>query len=209
VRVRLAAWGAAALAVNAVSYLPPIRETVFHSILSLFGFAGYLLLSFDPPVRTRLQFRFLVAGAIVGVAGFLAVSQSWHVVAHAFGSGCAVAFLALPLWLFARSERFVFVAAGAVAVAAKFLDGTAGELASYAGFGAAALATALCAMRLANPGGTVIPARKPPRMVWGRDIMTLTDDQKAQRLAALDARFEAGEIPEHVYWDRRQEIESR
>jgi hypothetical protein len=51
--------------------------------------------------------------------------------------------------------------------------------------------------------------KRPPRVVVARDVVFLTPQEKAERLARLERRFEAGEIPEHKYWDLRQEIESR
>ena len=52
-------------------------------------------------------------------------------------------------------------------------------------------------------------AMKPARVVVARDVVFLSPEEKAARLAELDRRFQAGEIPEHKYWDKRQEIESR
>jgi hypothetical protein len=211
--MRKAAWGAVALGVFALTFGSPVRDArLLHSLLSLAGLAGYLLVSFDPPVADLGRFRqFLVAGVIVSAASFLLVVTGSPYPLDAVARVLAVASVALPLWLVARPPQFVFVAAGALALATALpalrdAGGYATSTHAYVAAAGAFWAAWLIHDPAAAPGQK---ARTPPRVVVARDVVFLTPEEKAERLARLEKRFQAGEIPEHRYWDLRQEIESR
>lgn len=188
-----------------------MREaSLLRPLFGIAGLVGYLLLSWDPPVADLRRFRrFLIAGVIASLASFIvAVSHApypWGTVDRVLG----VAGVALPLWLVARSPQFVFVAAAALAAATivPVLD-EAGGLATSMHAYMTMVGALWVAWLIHNP--MAIPGQKrPPRIVTARDVVFLSPEEKAERLAALEKRFQAGEIPEHKYWDKRQEIESR
>ena len=209
--MRKAAWGAIALAVLALHFATPVREVgALRTLASLGGLAGYLLLSFDPPVEDRVRYRaFLIAGIVAGLVGFLVTVTGTPYPFGVLARVAAVGSVALPLWLVARPPQFVFVAAGALALATilPVLDDAGGYATSMHAYVAAAgaLWTAwLIEHPLPLPG-----QKKPARVVVARDVVFLSPEEKAERLADLERRFQAGEIAEHKYWDKRQEIESR
>jgi hypothetical protein len=211
--MRKAAWGAIALGVFALTFGSPVRDArPLHSLLSLAGLAGYLLLSFDPPVADLQRFRQLLgAGVGVGAASFILVTTGAPYPLDGVARVLAIATVALPLWLVARPPQFVFVAAGALALATVLpaLRDVTGYATSTHAYVAAAGAWWV-AWLIHNP--SAIPGtgqKRPPRVVVARDVVFLTPEEKARRLARLEKRFQAGEIPEHKYWDLRQEIESR
>lgn len=211
--MRKATWGAIALAVFALSTGSPIREIpVLHRILGLGLLAGYLLLSFDPPTQHPRFRHLLIAGIVASLAAFILAFGGAPYPLDAVARVLAVASVALPLWLIARPPQFVFVAAAALAVstavpALASTGGVATSLHSYTAAGGSLWVAWLLhhPSALANLGGP----KKPPRIVTARDVVFLSPEEKAERLAALERRFQAGEIPEHKYWDKRQEIESR
>lgn len=208
--MRKATWGAIAIAVFALSTGSPIRDIpVLHRILGLGLLVGYLLLSFDPPTGDVRFRRFLLAGIIASLASFILAFGGAPYPLDAVARVLAVASAALPLWLVARPPQFVFVAAGALALATAIpaLSDAGGYATSLHSFVAAAGALWV-AWLIHNP--SAIPGQKrPARVVTARDIVFLSPEEKAERLEALERRFQAGEIPEHKYWDKRQEIESR
>lgn len=210
-RVRKATWGAIALAVLALHFATPVREVgALRTLASLGGLAGYLLLSFDPPVADQRRFRrFLIAGIVAGLAGFLITVTGTPYPFGVVARMLAVGSVALPLWLVARPPQFVFVAAAALALATVVpaLDETGGYATSMHAY--LAMAGALWVAWLIHNPQAVPGQKRPPRIVTARDVVFLTDEEKAERLARLEKRFQAGEIPEHKYWDQRQEIESR
>jgi hypothetical protein len=208
--MRKAAWGAIALGVFALTFGSPIREIrLLHSVVSLAGLAGYVLLSMDPPEATPRYRKFLIAGIIASLAAFVLAFSGAPYPLDVVARVLAVATVALPLWLVARPPQFVFVAAAALALATAlpalaeaggYATSTHAYVASAGGFWVAWL--------IHNP--MAIPGQKKrPRVVTAHDVVFLSPEEKAERLAALEARFRAGEIPEHKYWDKRQEIESR
>ncbi|HUR25334.1 MAG TPA: hypothetical protein VM327_04885 [Candidatus Thermoplasmatota archaeon] len=208
--MRKATWGAIALGVFALMFGSPIRDIrMLHSLLSLAGLAGYLLLSWDPP-SSDVRFRkFLLAGVIASVAAFILAFSGAPYPLDVVARILAVATVALPLWLVARPPQFVFVAAAALAFATVLpaLSAAGGYATSTHAYVAAAGAFWV-AWLIHNP--MAIPGqKKPPRVVTAHDVVFLSPQEKAERLAALEKRFQAGEIPEHKYWDKRQEIESR
>lgn len=208
--MRKATWGAIAITVFALSTGSPIREIpVLHRILGLGLLAGYLLLSFDPPTSDARFRKFLLAGVIASLASFILAFGGAPYPLDAVARILAVASVALPLWLVARPPQFVFVAAAALALATAIPDlaDAGGYATSFHSFVAAAGALWV-AWLIHNP--MAMPGQKrPPRIVTARDVVFLSPEEKAERLAALEKRFQAGEIPEHKYWDKRQEIESR
>jgi hypothetical protein len=209
--MRKATWGAVSLGVFALTFGTPVREnSLLHGLLSLGGLAGYLLLSFDPPVADLRRFRqFLIAGVVASLASFVLVVSGAPYPLDVVARVLAVATVALPLWLVARPPQFVFVAAGALALATALpaLHDTGGYGTSTHAY-VAALGAWWAAWLIHNPSAAP-GARKPPRVVVARDVVFLTPEEKRQRLEKLEKRFKAGEIPEHKYWDLRQEIESR
>lgn len=211
--MRKAAWGAVALGVFALTFGTPVRETpLAHGVLSLGGLAGYILLSWDPPVADLRRFRqLLIAGVVASVASFLIVVSGGDVYPlDAVARVLAVATVALPLWLVARPPQFVFVAAGALALATLLPAlHDAGSYATSTHAYLAAVGSWWTAWLIHNPSAAPGQPRTPPRVVVARDVVFLTPEEKAERLARLEKRFQDGEIPEHKYWDLRQEIESR
>ncbi len=212
--MRKAAWGAIALAVFAVATMRPIADIrAAHSILSLGALAGYLLLSWDPPTADRRFRAFLIAGVICGLASFiLAFTGGGDRVVIALASILAIAAIALPLWLLSRPVQPIFGAAAAIAGAGPFLAIGATlngpTVASVAAFALAGGAALWIAWRLEKPA-SARGERLRPRIAVAYDVIRLTPDEKAERLAHIEARFKAGQIPEHKYWDLRQEIESK
>lgn len=208
--LRKATWGAIALAVFALSTGSPIRDVpVLHRILGLGLLAGYLLFSFDPP-SSHPRFRhLLIAGVVASLASFVLAFGGAPYPLDAVARVLAVASVALPCWLIARPPQFVFVAAGALALATVIpaLSDAGGYATSMHSYVAAA--GALWVAWLIHDPSALPGTRKPAKIVVGRDVVFLSPEEKADRLAALEKRFQAGEIPEHKYWDKRQEIESR
>lgn len=208
--MRKATWGAVALAVFALSTGSPLRDVaLLHRILGLGLLVGYLLLSFDPPTSDARFRKLLIAGIVASFASFILAFGGAPYPLDAVARVLAVASVALPLWLVARPPQFVFVAAGALALATAIpaMSDAGGYATSLHSFAAAAGALWV-GWLLQNP--SAIPGQKrPPRIVTARDVVFLSPEEKADRLAALERRFQAGEIPEHKYWDKRQEIESR
>jgi hypothetical protein len=210
--MRKAAWGAVAFGAFALTFGSPVRDVrVLHSLLSLAGLAGYLLLSWEPPVADLRRFRrFLLAGIVASVAAFLIAVTGAPYPLIVLARLLAVASVALPLWLVAGPARSGFIAAGVLAAvtvvpALHEVGGLATSTHAYV----LALSCFAVALLLERPGLLAGGERRPPRVVVGRDVVFLTPEEKAERLARLERRFQAGEIPEHKYWDLRQEIESR
>lgn len=208
--MRKATWGAVALGVFALTFGSPIRDVrMLHSLLSLAGLAGYVLLSMDPPTSHPRWRQFLIAGVIASLAAFVLAFSGAPYPLDVVARVLAVATVALPLWLLARPPQFVFVAAAALALATVIpaladAGGYATSTHAYVAAAGAFWVAWLIHDPMAMPG-----SRRPPRVVTAHDIVFLSPEEKADRLAALEARFKAGEIPEHKYWDKRQEIESR
>jgi len=208
--MRKATWGAIAIGVFALSTGSPIREIpILHRILGLGLLAGYLLLSFDPPTSDARFRKFLIAGVVASLASFILAFGGAPYPLDAVARVLAVASAALPLWLVARPPQFLFVAAGALALATAIpaLSDAGGSATSLHSFAAAA--GAFWVAWLIHDPSAIPGQKKPPRVVTARDVVFLSPEEKAERLAALEKRFQAGEIPEHKYWDKRQEIESR
>lgn len=203
--MRKATWGAVLLGVDALSFGWPIRGSALHGVVSLAGLAGYILLFLDPPVASPRQRQMMVAGVVCSLAAFILVVSGtpWPFVL--FARALAVASIALPLWLVAQPPRYAFVVAGVLALLGLVTsDRFATSSHAYAAAGGAFWTAWLIHNPMAIPG-----QKKPPRVVVGRDVVFLSNEEKEQRLAELEKRFQAGEIPEHKYWDKRQEIESR
>ncbi len=196
---------------------PVAANLSLHGILSLGALAGYILLSLEPPTAHKSQRAFMLAGVGCAIASFIIVqvgerqAASSQAPLHAVADVLAVAVVALPLWLGNRMMQPFFAAAGAMAFMGNFLtqDGvmSASAWASVASFGLCGVTAAWTAYRFEHPH--VAAAQKRPRIVTAYDIVRLTDAEKAERIAKLDARLAAGELEEHKYWDLRQEIEAR
>jgi hypothetical protein len=209
--MRKATWGAIALAVAALHFGSPLREALLlRPMFGLATLAGYLLLSFDPPVQDARGYRrFLIGGIVASIAAFIVgVSQAlypWDVLARFLG----VAAVALPLWVVARPPQFLFVAAAALALATAIpaLDAAGGYATSLHAY--LLVAGALVAAWLIHKPSAIPGQKRPPRIVTAHDVVFLSPQEKAERIARLEKRFQAGEIAEHKYWDLRQEIESR
>lgn len=208
--MRKAVWGAILLGVFALSIASPIREVlVLHRVLGLASLGAYLLLSYDPPVAGPLQRRLLLAGIACAVATFLLAFLPLPAVVDPLVRALAVATIALPLWLVAGPVRYGFVAAAAVglvlglpAVGANLY---VGSIHAYMAAGCAFVVAA----RMQNPAVLSFGERKPPRLVVASNIVTLTPEEKRRALDRLERRYRAGELSEHDYLDKQQEIESR
>lgn len=208
--MRKATWGAIALGVFALTFGSPVRDVLsLHRILSLTGLVGYLLLSFDPPTSDPRQRKLLLAGIATAVASFLIAFAPLPEPVNVIARVLAVATVALPLWLVAGPARYGFVAAGALALFT--LVPTVADAGSYATSVHAyvAAASAFVAAALVHKPTLLSLDRKPPRVVVASNIVTLNEDQKAKALARLEKRYRDGELEEHVYLDKRQELEER
>jgi hypothetical protein len=207
--MRKATWGALALGLFALTFGSPIRESrLLHSLVSLAGLAGYVLLSLDPPSADLRRYRqFLIAGVVASLAAFVLAVTAAPFPLDLVARLLAVATVALPLWLVARPPQFVFVVAAALALMMGIFtkDLYATSVHAYV----AAAGAFWVASGLHSPSTMPGQGRKPPRVVVASNIVTLTAEEKVAALARVEKRYRNGEIPEHKYWDLRQEIESR
>lgn len=209
--MRKAVWGAIALGVFAAHFGSPMREIpVLRSIASLAGLAGYLLLSFDPPVPGARQRQFMIAGVVASLASFLLAVSGSPFPLNILARFLAVAAIALPLWLVGGPAQFAFVAAATLAMFTGIpaVEG-AGAYATSIHAYVAALAAFWVAGMIHNPVLLKPGETKRPRVVVASNIVTYSPQEKVDALARLERRYRDGELPEHVYWDKRQEIESR
>lgn len=209
--MRKAAWGALLLAVFALSTGSPIRDVpALHRVLGLGLLGGYLLVSLDPPTPDPRFRKFLLVGIGASVLSFLIAFAPLPATVNVLARLLAVASIALPLWLVAGPARYGFTAAAAIALttaipAIAAAGGLATSLHAYVAAGSAVMVAVL----IHNPAALTRTERKPPRLVVASNIVTLTPAEKAQALARLETSYRAGELEEHVYLDRRQELESR
>lgn len=210
--MRKAAWGAILLGVFALSLASPIRDLgAWHRPLaSVSLIVGYLLVSMDPPEHSIRQRNLLIAGILCSLGSFLLAFMPLGYVANVLARILAVGTIALPVWLAAGVLRPGFIAAAILAAATivPALDRVGGVATSTHAYVAALTVWGVAAM-MHNPAVLKLGERKPPRVVVASNIVTYTPEEKARMLARLEKRFRDGDIPEHVYWDKRQEIESR
>jgi hypothetical protein len=207
--VRKATWGAALLGLFALTFGSPVRESrALHGIVSLCGLAGYILLSLDPAWLEPRRRQLLIAGVVCSLVSFVLVVTSAPFPATLVARVLAVATIALPIWLVDRPAQFAFVVAGALALFTGLpAVASAGLYATSVHAYVAAAAAFWVAWRIHAPHA--IGGDRKPRMVVASNIVTLTPEEKAAALARIERRWKDGEIPEHKYWDLRQEIESR
>lgn len=208
--MRKATWGILLLGLFAFTFGSPIRDVLpLHRILSLSGLAAYLLLSFDPPKPDPRQRKFLLAGMLTAVASFLIAFAPFPEPVNVIARVLAVATVALPLWLVAGPARYGFVAAGALALSSgiPFVDASGPYATSVHAYVAGA--SALLVAALLHKPSLLHAEKKKPRVVVSSNIVTLSPDDKAKALARLEKRFRNGELEEHVYLDKKQELESR
>ena len=211
--MRKAVWGALLLGVFALSLVSPLRELgSWHRPLgSVSLIVGYILLSLDPPEASQRQRNLFIAGILCSLGSFLLAFLDLPYVANVLARLLSVGVIALPVWLAAGPFRAGFIAAAVLALVSGlpaladvggYATSTHGYVAAFSVWGVGVL--------LHRPDLLRAPGqRKPAKVVVARDVVFLTPEEKAERLAALEKRFKAGEIPEHKYWDKRQEIESR
>lgn len=209
--VRKATWGAIALGVWSLGFGSPIREVGWlHRILGIGLLVGYLLLSLDPPEPSKRQRDLFIAGILCGLASFVLAFLPLPVLPTVLARVLAVAVVALPLWLVAGPVRSGFIAAGILAAVTLVEAWTAVPLAVTS---LHAYVTAACAFvvaaRFKRPTLFTPGEKKPPRVVVASNIVTLTPEQKEKALARLERQYAAGDMPEHIYLDKRQELESR
>lgn len=209
--MRKATWGVLLLGVFALSVGWPIRDVpVLHRTLGLSLLVGYILLSLDPPSPSPRQRHLMLAGVGTAFLSFFLAFGDLPESVDFLPRALAVATVALPLWLVAGHARYAFVVAAAFALATAIpAIGEAGAAATSVHAYVAAAGAFWVAAALHRPALLRVGERKPPRLVVASNIVTLTPDQKKAALARIERQFQAGEIPEHVYWDRRQELESR
>ena len=209
--MRKAVWGAILLGVFALSLASPIRELgAWHRPLSSIAlFVGFLLLSFDPPVQSPLQRKLFIAAFVCVLGSFLLAFLELPYVASVLSRLLAVAVVALPVWLVAGPFRSGFIAAGVLAIATIIpaLEATGGYATSLHAYVAALSVWGVAA--LLHKPTIFLMEKKPARIVVASNIVTYTPEEKARALARLEKRYRDGEMPEHVYLDKRQEIESR
>ncbi len=208
--MRKAVWGALALGVFALTFGSPIREyRPLHGVVSLAGLAGYILLSLDPPTSDARQRKFLIAGVVASVVAFLLAFSGAPFPLNLVARVLAVGTVALPLWLVAGPAQFAFVAAGALALFTGIpAVEDSGPYATSVHAYTSAAAAFWVALFLHKPAW-MPGAHKPKRVVITSNIVVLSPAEKATALARIEKRYKDGEIPEHKYWDMRQEIESR
>lgn len=209
--MRKAVWGAILLGVFALSLASPIRELgAWHRPLSSIAlFVGFLLLSLDPPETSPRQRKLFIAAFVCVLASFLLAFLPLPYVANVFARLLAVAVVALPVWLVAGPFRSGFIAAAVLAIATiiPVLEDTGGYATSLHAY-VAALSVFGVAALMHKP--TLLSfEKKPARIVVASNIVTYTPEEKARALARLEKRYRDGELEEHVYLDKRQEIESK
>jgi hypothetical protein len=209
--MRKAALAALLLAALALSFGSPAREIgPLHQALSLAGLAGYVLLGLYPPAEPSLQRRFLVAGAVAGLAAFLLVILAVASPGRELARALAVAAVALPLWPSAGPARGLFGAAALLAllglVPAWPDHPVAASLHAYAAAAAAGWVAARVDRGQASGGRR---RRAPVQVLGAPSGIRLSPEERAERRRRVEERFRRGEIPEHVYWDQLQELESR
>jgi hypothetical protein len=208
--VRKAVWGTIALGVSALAFGTPLREDpVMHRVVGLFSLVGYILISLDPPVATVQQRNLMIGGVIASVIAVLLFSTGVSGPVAVLGRLFSVASLALPVWLFAGPMRSGFIAS-AVLAAVTIVDAleNAGGVATSLYAYVAALSCWGVAVLMVKPALLTPGDKKPPRVVVASNIVSLSPAEKERALARLEARFRNGEIPEHVYLDKKQELES-
>lgn len=209
--MRKAVWGAILLGVFALTLASPIRELgAWHRpISSIALFVGFLLLSFDPPEHSTRQRNLFIAAFVCVLGSFLLAFLELPYVANVLSRLLAVAVVALPVWLVAGPFRSGFIAAGVLALATILpaLEETGGYATSLHAYVAAASVFGVAA--LMHKPTLLTFEKKAPRIVVASNIVTYTPEEKARALARLEKRFRDGELEEHVYLDKRQEIESR
>lgn len=188
------------------------------------GFAGIWLLLRDPIMADARQRPFLYATLAAAVASWIlrgmagGVPQTTsEVILQTVGLLSLMAFVALPLWLLARRERVIHWSAGGLALACgawMLMELRGGNVAAPAeaqrwfALGGAAAGSWLLAWRLNRGGtGTSLPVRRKPPVAIAWNPRTLSSDQRRERLHALEERYRRGELSEHEYLDRRQELD--
>jgi hypothetical protein len=209
--MRKAVWGAILLGVFALSLASPIRELgAWHRpVSSIALFVGFLLLSLDPPEASTRQRKLFIAAFICVLGSFVLAFLPLPYVANVLARLLAVAVVALPVWLVAGPFRSGFIAAGVLAVATIIpaLEQTGGYATSLHAYVAALSVFGVAA--LMHKPTIFLMEKKPARVVVASNIVTYTPEEKARALARLEKRYRDGELEEHVYLDKRQEIESR
>lgn len=211
--MRKAVWGAILLGIFALTLVSPIRELgAWHRPLgSVSLLVGFLLVSLDPPEQSQRQRTLFLAAFACALGSFLLAFLPLPYVANVLARLLSVGVIALPVWLVAGPFRAGFIAAAVLALVTVVpaLEDAGGFATSTHGY-VAALSVWGVALLMHRPD--LLPGKgpkRPAKVVVGRDVVFLTDEEKSRRLAELERRFQAGEIPEHKYWDKRQEIESR
>lgn len=209
--MRKAVWGAISLGVFALTLVSPLREAgSWHRPLgSLSLIAGYLLLSLDPPEASKRQRDLFIAGILCSVGSFLLAFFDLPYVANVLARLLSIAVIALPVWLVAGPFRAGFLAAGVLALVTIVpqLEDAGGYATSTHGY-VAALSVWAVALRMHDPDLLKVGEKKPPRVVVASNIVTYSASEKERIRARLEKQYAAGEIPEHVYLDKLQELES-
>ena len=210
--MRKAVWGAVSLGVFALTLVSPLREAgAWHRPLgSVSLIAGYILLSLDPPEASKRQRDLFIAGILCSLGSFVLAFLPLPYVANVLARLLSIAVIALPVWLAAGPFRAGFLAAAVLALVTILpaLEDVGGYATSTHGY-VAALSVWAVALRMHDPAMFTPGERKPPRVVVASNIVTLTPEQKAKALARLERQYAAGELPEHIYLDKKQELESR
>lgn len=208
--MRKAAWGAVSLGLWSLSFGTPVREVPWlHQLLGIGLLVGYLLVGMDPPEPSRRQRDLMLAGFVCAVASFVLAFLPLPILPTVLARFLAVAVAALPLWLAAGPVRSGFIAAGVLALttiidALDQVGGVATSLHAYV----SAISCFLVAGLLHRPTLFAGGEKRPPRVVVASNIVTYTPEEKQRLRARLEKRFRDGEIPEHVYLDKLQELES-
>jgi hypothetical protein len=208
------------------------------------SFFAFWFLQRDPTTASPRETAFIIAAVVFTlVASILPDSPGPLAIVNVTAVLLSVvAVMALPLWLPARWERWIFLASGlaVIGLGGYFLsrpDASIFTLSLMADLvrvqvwmaciGPALAATAV-AVRLGRLVGAStawsspegyrphsVPPTKPKapkltsaRVLVAKPLAVMSDDEKAARLADLERRFKAGEIPEHIYLDKLQELES-
>lgn len=209
--MRKAAWGAILLGVFALTLVSPVRELgAWHRpVSSVSLIAGYLLLSLDPPEHSIRQRNLFIAGILCSLASFLLAFLPLAPVGNVLARVLSIGVVALPVWLVAGPLRAGFFAAAVLALVTivPALDRAGGFATSTHGYVAALSIWGVAA--LMHSPTLLAREKKPPRVVVASNIVTYTPEEKARIRSRLEKRYRDGEIPEHVYLDQLQELESR
>jgi hypothetical protein len=219
--VRKAVQAAALLGASAFLHLAshqssPLFAPVLFIAAAAAALAGFWFLLRDPVMSNPSQRGLLIAAIVAALSTWLLPLvpgiASW--LARTLTLLGTMAFLLLPTWLLARRERWVGLACAVVGAAlgvgivtaTPSVQGALADAQSFIMLGGTAAASWILAWRL-HRRGEAAPRKKHVAIAWNPERMSKAE--RDRRAAKLEARYRSGEIPEHEYLDRLQELDDR